>query len=279
MKQNSPQALREKMVSNLAYVHPKAKIGNNVTIEPFATIYEDVVIGDDTWIGSNTTIMNGARIGKNCRIFPGAVIAAIPQDLKFNGEYTTAEVGDNTTIRECVTLNRGTSHSGKTVVGSNTLVMAYVHIAHDCIIGNHCILVNSVQMAGHVLMDDFAIIGGTSALHQFTRIGTHAMVAGGSLVRKDVPPFIKAGREPLSYAGVNSLGLRRRGFSNEQIILIQDIFRIIFQKGYNTTDALNQVKNEFLPSAERDLIVNFIETSERGIIKGSNNSDKYSFEL
>jgi UDP-N-acetylglucosamine acyltransferase len=267
------------MVSNLAYVHPKAKIGNNVTIEPFATIYEDVVIGDNTWIGSNTTIMNGARIGKNCRIFPGAVIAAIPQDLKFNGEQTLAEVGDDTTIRECATINRGTSYSGKTVVGSNVLVMAYVHIAHDCVIGNHCILVNAVQMAGHVLMDDYAIIGGTSALHQFTRVGTHAMVAGGSLVRKDVPPFVKAGREPVSYVGVNSLGLRRRGFTNEQIVLIQDIFRIIFQKGYNTSDALKIIREEFAASQERDLILNFIETSERGIIKGSSSSDKYSFEL
>lgn len=279
MKQNSLQVLRRKMVSNLAYVHPKAKIGNNVTIEPFATIYEDVVIGDNTWIGPNTTIMNGARIGKNCRIFPGAVIAAIPQDLKFNGEHTTAEIGDDTTIRECVTLNRGTSHTGKTVVGSNTLIMAYVHIAHDCVIGDYCILVNSVQMAGHVIMDDFAIIGGTSALHQFTRVGAHAMVAGGSLVRKDVPPFVKAGREPVSYAGVNSLGLRRRGFTNEQIVLIQDIFRIVFQKGYNTSDALKHIKEDFIPSVERDLIINFIETSERGIIKGSSNSDKYSFEL
>ncbi|MCS6794729.1 MAG: acyl-ACP--UDP-N-acetylglucosamine O-acyltransferase [Raineya sp.] len=267
------------MISNLAYIHPKANIGKNVTIEPFATIYEDVVIGDNTWIGSNATIMNGARIGQNCRIFPGAVIAAIPQDLKFNGEYSTAEIGDNTTIRECATINRGTAYSGKTVIGSNTLVMAYVHVAHDCFIGNNCILVNAVQMAGHVIMDDFAIVGGTAAIHQFTRIGTHTMIAGGSLVRKDVPPFVKAGREPLSYAGVNSLGLRRRGFSNEQIILIQDIYRVIFQKGYNTTDAIRKVKEEFLPSQERDLIINFIETSERGIIRGSNSSDKYTFEL
>lgn len=267
------------MISNLAYIHPKANIGKNVTIEPFATIYEDVIIGDNTWIGSNATIMNGARIGQNCRIFPGAVIAAIPQDLKFNGEYSTAEIGDNTTIRECATINRGTAHSGKTVIGSNTLVMAYVHVAHDCFIGNNCILVNAVQMAGHVIMDDYAIVGGTAAIHQFTRIGTHAMVAGGSLVRKDVPPFVKAGREPLSYAGVNSLGLRRRGFSNEQIMLIQDIYRTIFQKGYNTTDAIQKIKQEFLPSQERDLIINFIETSERGIIKGSSSSDKYTFEL
>lgn len=266
------------MISNLAYVHPKAEIGKNVTIEPFATIYEDVVIGDNTWIGPNVTIMNGARIGRNCRIFPGAVIAAIPQDLKFNGEYTTAEIGDNTTIRECATINRGTAHSGKTVVGSNTLIMAYVHVAHDCFIGNNCILVNAVQMAGHVIMDDYAIVGGTSAIHQFTRIGMHTMIAGGSLVRKDIPPFIKAGREPLTYAGVNSLGLRRRGFTNEQILLIQDIYRVIFQKGYNTSDAIRKVKEEFLPSKERDIIINFIETSERGIIRGSS-SDKYTFEL
>ncbi|MDX1905183.1 MAG: acyl-ACP--UDP-N-acetylglucosamine O-acyltransferase [Thermonemataceae bacterium] len=266
------------MISNLAYIHPKAQIGENVHIEPFATIHEDVVIGEGTWIGSNTTVMNGARIGKNCRIFPGAVIAAIPQDLKFKGEHSTVEIGDNTTIRECATLNRGTSHSGKTVIGSNTLIMAYVHIAHDCVVGNNCILVNAVQMAGHIIMEDYAIVGGASAIHQFTRIGSHAMVAGGSLLRKDIPPFVKAGREPVSYAGVNSLGLRRRGFSNEQIILIQNIYRVVFQQGYNTTDAVKKVKEEFGNSEEREIILGFIESSERGIIRGSNN-DKYTFEL
>ncbi|MCL4170044.1 UNVERIFIED_CONTAM: hypothetical protein GTU68_066270, partial [Idotea baltica] len=196
----------------LAYVHPEAKIAQNVVIEPFTSISKDVTVGEGTWIGPNVTIMEGARIGKNCKIFPGAVIAAEPQDLKFDGEYTTVEIGDNSTIRECVTINRGTTDKYKTVVGKNCLVMAYVHIAHDCILGNNVILANGVQLAGHILIDDFVFIGGTTAVHQFVKIGAHAMIAGGSLVRKDVPPFIKAAREPLSFAGVNSIGLRRREF-------------------------------------------------------------------
>ena len=189
----------------LAYVHPGAKIAQNVVIEPFSTIQNDVEIGEGTWIGPNVTIFEGARIGKNCKIFPGAVISAVPQDLKFNGEYTTTEIGDNSVIRECVSINRGTVDKNKTVVGKNCLIMAYVHIAHDCILGDNVILANGVQLAGHITLGNFVFIGGTSAVHQFVNIGQHAMIAGGSLVRKDVPPFTKAAREPISYAGVNSI--------------------------------------------------------------------------
>ena len=218
------------MIQPLAYIHPQAKIAENVVIDPFVTIHKDVVIGEGTWIGSNATIMNGARIGKNCRIFPGAVISAVPQDLKFGGEDTLVVIGDNTTIRECVTINRGTSDRKETRVGNNVLLMAYTHIAHDCVVGNNCILANGVQLAGHITVDDFAIIGGMSAVHQFVSIGAHVMISGGSLVRKDVPPYTKAGREPLSYVGINSVGLRRRGFSSEKINEIQDIYRVLFLK-------------------------------------------------
>ncbi len=251
----------------LAYVHPGAKVAQNVVIEPFVTIQNDVVIGEGTWIGPNVTIFSGARIGKNCKIYPGAVIAAEPQDLKFKGEYTTVEIGDNTVIRECVTINRGTTDKNKTVVGSNCLIMAYVHIAHDCMVGNYVILANGVQLAGHIILGDYVFVGGTSAVHQFVNIGPHAMVAGGSLVRKDVPPFVKAAREPLSYAGVNSIGLRRRGFSSEKIEEIQDIYRILYLSGLNNTSAIDKVELEYAATAERDEIINFIRNSERGIIK------------
>ncbi|MCP9767059.1 acyl-ACP--UDP-N-acetylglucosamine O-acyltransferase [Lacihabitans sp. LS3-19] len=251
----------------LAYVHPGAKIAQNVVIEPFVTIQNDVEIGEGTWIGPNVTIFPGARIGKNCKIYPGAVISAEPQDLKFKGEYSTAEIGDNTVIRECVTINRGTVDKNKTVVGANCLIMAYVHIAHDCIVGNNVILANGVQLAGHINLGDFVFVGGTSAVHQFVNIGPHAMVAGGSLVRKDVPPFLKAAREPLSYAGVNSIGLRRRGFSSEKIEEIQDIYRIIYLSGLNNSAAIDKIEIELAATAERDEIINFIRNSERGIIK------------
>ena len=197
----------------LAYVHPQAEIADSVVIEPFAFISKNVVIGEGSWIGPNVNIMPGTRIGKNCKVFPGAVIGAIPQDLKYRGENTAAVIGDGTTIRECVTVNRGTSYAQKTVIGSNCLLMAYSHVAHDCQIGNNVILANSVNLAGHVEIEDWAILEGMVAVQQFIRIGAHAFIAGGSLVRKDVPPFVKAAREPLAYAGVNSIGLRRRGFS------------------------------------------------------------------
>jgi UDP-N-acetylglucosamine acyltransferase len=259
------------MLQPLAYIHPQAKIAENVVIEPFVTIHKDVVIGEGTWIGSNATIMNGARIGKNCRIFPGAVISAVPQDLKFGGEDTLVVIGDNTTIRECVTINRGTSDRKETRVGNNVLLMAYTHIAHDCVVGNNCILANGVQLAGHITVDDFAIIGGMSAVHQFVNIGAHVMISGGSLVRKDVPPYTKAGREPLSYVGINSVGLRRRGFSSEKINEIQDIYRVLFLKNSNTTKALDLVEAGFKPTEERDEIVNFIRNSNRGVMKGFGN--------
>ena len=256
------------MKQPLAYVHPEAKIADNVVIEPFVTIDKDVIIGEGTRIGSSVTIMAGVRIGKNCRIFPGAVIGAEPQDLKFRGEYSTVEIGDNTTIREFVTINRGTSAKGKTVVGNNCLLMAYVHVAHDCIVGNDVILVNNTQLAGEVIIDDFAILGGMSAVHQFVHVGSHVMVSGGSLVRKDIPPFIKAGREPLSYVGINSIGLRRRNFSNEKIREVQEIYRYIYQKGLNISQAVEIIEAEMPASTERDEVLLFIKDSKRGIIRG-----------
>ena len=250
----------------LAYIHPEAKIGKNVTVEPFAAIEKNVVVDDGSWIGSHVALMEGARIGKNCKIFPGAVIAGQPQDLKFSGEETTAEVGDNTTIREFVTISRGTVDRHKTIIGKNCLLMAYVHVAHDCIIGDNCILVNAVQIAGHVTVEEFAIVGGASSVHQFSKIGAHTMVSGGSLVRKDVPPFTKAGREPLGYVGINSVGLRRRGFSNQKITEIQEIYRRIYLKGLNKSKALDVIELEMKPSRERDQIVSFIRNSDRGVM-------------
>ena len=252
----------------LSFVHSGAKIDKSVVIEPFVTIESNVVIGKGTWIGSNVTIMEGARIGENCRIFPGAVISAIPQDLKFNGEDSIVEIGDNTTIRECATVNRGTSATGKTIIGKNCLLMAYSHVAHDCNIGNNCVIVNGVALAGHVTIGDFAILGGNSAVHQFVTIGRHAMISGGSLVRKDVPPFVKAAREPLSYIGINSIGLRRREFTEEKINEIQDIYRILFQKKNNNSQAILKIEAELKSTPERDEIISFVKNSGRGIMKG-----------
>jgi UDP-N-acetylglucosamine acyltransferase len=252
----------------LAYVHPQAKIANNVVIEPFVTINKNVEIGEGTWIGPHVTIMEGARIGKNCRIFPGAVISAIPQDLKYRGEDTIVRIGDNVTIREFVTVNKATKANWETVVGDNTLLMAYVHIAHDSVVGNNCILANGVTLAGHINIDDWAIVGGLSAIHQFVHIGAHTMISGGSLVRKDVPPFTKAAREPLSYVGINSVGLRRRGFSTEKINDIQEIYRIIYLKKYNVSQALEIIETQMSPTNERDEIVSFINNSNRGVMRG-----------
>ncbi len=256
------------MKQPLAYVHSDAKIANNVVIEPFTTIDKNVVIGEGTWIGPNVTIMEGARIGKNCNIFPGAVIGAVPQDLKFNGENTTAEIGDNTTIRECVSVNRGTSSKGKTSIGKNCLIMAYSHIAHDCVVGDYCIFSNNSTLAGHITVGNHVILAGMTAVHQFCAIGDHAFVAGGSLVRKDIPPFVKAAREPLSYAGVNSVGLRRRGFDANKIREIQNIYRILYQKNYNNSQATQIIEAEMEASTERDDILQFIRQSQRGIMKG-----------
>ena len=264
------------MISNLAHIHPNAQIGKNVTIDPFTVIHDDVVIGDGTHVMSNVTIFSASRIGKNCNIFPGAVIGAVPQDLKYRGEYTLAEIGDHTTIRECVTIHRGTTDKNTTKVGSNCLIMAYAHVAHDCIVGNNVILANSVQLAGHVTVDDFAIIGGMSAAHQFTHIGKHTYIAGMSAIRKDVPPYVKAAREPLSYVGINNVGLSRRGYSKETIEEIFKIYHILFVEKHIVSKAVELIES-MLPSTEtRDEILGFIKKSEIGIIKrhSQNSSDE-----
>ena len=255
------------MISNLAFIHPDAIIGKDVTIEPFAYIAGNVIIGEGTWVGPNATIMDGARIGKRCRIFPSAVVSGIPQDLKFRGEESTAELGDNTTVREGVTVNRGTAAVGKTVVGNSCLLMAYAHIGHDCAIGNNCIIGNFSGLAGEVKVDDWAILSGGTLVHQFTHIGAHVMIGGGAKVRTDVPPFIKADRDPLSYMGLNSVGLTRRGFEKERIDEIHNIYRVIYQNGMNISQALDNIEKEFKPSPDRDYIMEFIRKSERGIIR------------
>jgi UDP-N-acetylglucosamine acyltransferase len=256
------------MIQPLAYIHPQAKIADNVEIGPFTTIHNNVEIGEDTWIGSNVTIMEGARIGKGCKIFPGAVISGIPQDLKFDGEETTAEIGDYTTIREHVTVNRGTRDRWKTVVGKNCLIQAYSHIAHDCIVGDNCIFSNSSTLAGHITVGDYVVLAGMVAVHQFVQVGSHAFIAGGTLVRKDVPPFVKAAREPIAYVGINSVGLRRRGYSSELINEIQDIYRTLFVKHNNLSKAMGIIETEFAPTEVRDEILDFIRNSNRGVMKG-----------
>ncbi|WP_304612290.1 acyl-ACP--UDP-N-acetylglucosamine O-acyltransferase, partial [Paramuribaculum intestinale] len=232
------------MKQPLAYIHPAAKIDPSVVIDPFVTIEENVEIGEGTRIGSNVTIMSGARIGKNCRIFPGAVVSAVPQDLKFRGEDTVAIIGDNTTLRECVTINRGTAARGRTVVGSNCLIMAYCHVAHDCIVGDNVVMSNATQLAGEVQVDNYAVIGGGALVHQFCHIGPHVMLQGGALVNKDIPPYVKAAREPISFAGVNSIGLRRRGFSSDTIREIQEIYRYLYLSGLNNSDAVERIEAE-----------------------------------
>ena len=252
----------------LSNIHPKAVIGENVTISPFVTIEKNVIIGDNTYIYPNVVILNGARIGKNCKIFPGAVIAAIPQDLKFRGEETTAEIGDNTTIRECVTVNRGTVAKGRTIVGSDCLLMAYSHIAHDCLLKDFIILGNATQLAGEVEIDDYAILSGGTLVHQFSKIGMHAMTQGGSKVSKDVPPYIIVGREPITYYGINIVGLRRRGFDNEKISAIQEIYRTLYQSGMNNKDAVKFIEENIPASKEKEIIITFIANSQRGIVRG-----------
>ncbi|TAE72494.1 MAG: acyl-ACP--UDP-N-acetylglucosamine O-acyltransferase [Bacteroidetes bacterium] len=253
--------------NSLAYIHPNAKIGKNVTIEPFAVIYDNVEIGEDSWIGAHAVVMSGARIGNNCKIHPHAIISNVPQDLKFGGEETLAIIGDRTIVRECVTINRGTADKFKTEIGKDCLLMAYVHVAHDCMIGDKCILANSVQVAGHVEIGYHAILGGTSAVHQFVKIGAHVMVGGGSLVRKDVPPFITVAREPLTYEGLNLVGLRRRGFSNETIGQLQESYKLLYQSGMNTAEALKVIESDIAFSKERDEIINFVKNAERGITR------------
>ena len=256
------------MIHPLTYIHPEAKIGNNVQIDPFAVVHKDVVIEEGTWIGPHVTVMEGARIGKNCKIFPGAVISAIPQDLKFDGEKTQVVIGDNCTIRECVTINRGTSDKHKTVIGNNCLIMAYSHIAHDCVIGDFCVFSNDTTLAGHITIGNHVILAGLVAVQQFVRIGSHAFVTGGSLVRKDIPPYVKAAREPLSYVGVNSIGLKRRGYPTDRINGILDIYRILYVRGYNVSRAMAIIEAEIPVSDERDEILTFIRESTRGVMRG-----------
>lgn len=250
-------------------VHPDAKIGNNVHIGDFTTIYEDVEIGDNCTIYGNVTIFPGARIGSGVRIFPGAVVSAIPQDLKFRGEETQAFIGDGTTLRECVTVNRGTAAKGKTVVGQNCLIMAYSHVAHDCLIGNRVIVSNACQFAGEVQIDDAAVIGGGSLIHQFCHLGRNIMLQGGALVNKDIPPFVKAAREPISYVGLNSIGLHRNGFTDEQIKEIADVYRLMYLSDLNVTNAVKLIQEKLPQSELRDEIINFVNSSTRGVIRSA----------
>ncbi len=249
-------------------IHPNAQIGDNAQIGSFVTIQDEVTIGNNVKIGPNAVILSGTQIGDDCSIHSGAVVGGDPQDLKYNGESTLLKIGNNVSIREFCTINRGTTDRGETVIGNNCLLMAYVHVAHDCVLGNNVIMSNTVNLAGHVEIDDFAILGGGTLVHQFVHIGKHVMVGGGSLVRKDVPPFVKAAREPLSYIGINSIGLQRRGFNQEVITSIQGIYRQIYQKSSNTAKAVEDVKAQFAESSERDEILDFISNSERGIMKG-----------
>jgi UDP-N-acetylglucosamine acyltransferase len=268
------------MISPLAHIHQNATIGINVTIEPFAVINDNVTIGDNTHIMSHAYVASGTTIGKSCNIFPGAVIGAIPQDLKFVGEDTTVEIGDFTTLRECVTVNRGTKDKWKTVIGSNCLLMAYAHVAHDCILGNHVILANSVQLAGHVTVDDYAILGGLAGAHQFTRIGAHTYVAGHTVIRKDVPPYVKAAREPLSYMGINIVGLQRCKIPKDTITAISDIYHILFVERHTTSAALALIEKNFDSIPVKEEIIKFITTSQTGIIKRHSkigNDDDFSF--
>jgi UDP-N-acetylglucosamine acyltransferase len=256
------------MISNLAYIHPGAKLGNNVTIEPFAVIYDKAEIGDNTWIGPNAVIYADTKIGSDCKIFNGASVGAVSQDLKYKGEPTTTIIGNNTVIRECVTIHKGTTDRNTTKVGDNCLLMAYVHVAHDCFIGNNVIIANSVNLAGHITIQDHVIIEGTVAAQQFITIGAHAFVAGASLVRKDVPPYIRVAREPLQFIGVNTIGLARRGFAKETITQIEDIYRTIFVRGHSVSKALEIVDSEIPDSEIKKEILSFIRNSKDGIVKG-----------
>lgn len=256
------------MISKFANIAPGATLGKNVRVESFSTIYDNVTIGEGTIIHPNVTIYSGTTIGKNCEIFPGAVVGVRPQDLKFQGEETTVEIGDNTVIRECVTIHRGTSDRMKTTVGSNCLLMTYVHVAHDCFIGNNVILASYVGLSGHVTIEDNAILEGTAVVQQFVNIGAHSFIGGGSLVRKDVPPFVKAAREPLGFAGVNSIGLRRRGFSDDLVKEIEDVYRILYVMNNNISKGVDVVKEQVPESEIRNQILDFIANSDKGIIRG-----------
>jgi len=255
------------MISPLASIHPNAKLGNDVVVEPFAVIDDNVSIGDGTHVMSHAVILPFSRIGKSCTIFPGAVIGGIPQDLKFVGEESTVVIGDHTTIRECVTINRGTQDKMKTEVGSHCLIMAYAHVAHDCIIGDHVILANGVQLAGHVEVGDYAIIGGLAAANQFTRIGAHTYIGGQSAIRKDVPPYVKAARDPMSFAGINVVGLQRRNFPQQKIQTISEIYHLLFVEKHTTSAAIRLIEQQIPAGSEKEEILQFIQTSKTGIIR------------
>ena len=257
------------MECNNAYIHPNAKKGKNVKIEPFSYIAENVEIGDNCWIGPFATINDYVKIGNNCKIFNGAVVGAIPQDLKFKNEVSYVEIGNNVVIREFCTISRGTAASGKgkTIIGDNSFLMSYVHVAHDCNVGKNVILVSYTGLAGETDIEDWVIVGGSSAVHQFTHIGQHAMLSGGSFVGKDIPPYAMVGKRPVSFCGINVVGLKRRGFTNEQIERIRDIYRVIYQSGLNVTSACQRVREELPDSEEKSIILNFIENSQRGIVR------------
>jgi UDP-N-acetylglucosamine acyltransferase len=259
------------MISKSAIISKKAQIGKNVQIGNFTTIDDDVVIGENTWIGNYVNIQNGARIGENCQIHASAVLAGNPQDLKYRGEYTILEIGNNNVIREFVTINRGTAAKGKTVIGNDNLIMANSHIGHDCVIGDHCVIGFNVGMAGEVIVSDWANISGLTGIHQFSMIGAHAMVGGLSKIVKDVPPYVIAARDPLTYEGINSIGLSRRGFDSFKINELKEIYRVIFQDRRNTSNAMEFIEANFEITNERDEILSFIRNSSRGIIKGCNN--------
>lgn len=257
------------MISPLASVDPSAVIDPTAEIGPFAYIEANVVIGARTRIMANASVLYGARIGDDCTVFPSAVVGAIPQDLKFRGEETLAIIGNNTVIRECATIHRGTASKGKTIVGNHCLIMAYSHVAHDCLLHDHIIMSNCTQLAGEVVVDDYAIFGGGSLVHQFTHVGAHSMTQGGTKVNKDIPPYVIAAREPVSFCGINSVGLNRRGFTREQIAAIQDTYRLIYMSGLNVSQALQQINDTLPQSPERDAIVDFITSSPRGVIRGT----------
>lgn len=254
------------LIDPRAIVHPKAQLGENITVGPNTIIEQDVIIGSGTIIGANALIANGARIGKECHLHHGAVVGTVPQDLKFRGEATYLEVGDHTTIREYVTLNRGTGETGRTIIGHHCYIMAYAHVAHDCTVGNHIILANAVNMGGHVTIEDFAVVGGIVAIHQFCHIGRHVMIGGGFRVTKDVPPFILAGHEPLAYQGLNVVGLRRRNFTPDVIDNIEKAYQAIYHEKLNVSQALEKIKATLPQTDEIIRIVDFIERSKRGII-------------
>jgi UDP-N-acetylglucosamine acyltransferase len=249
-----------------AVVDPKAKIAEGVTIGPFTVVEGNVEIGKGTQIDSNIRIGPGARIGNDCHIFHGAVISELPQDLKFHGEETIAVIGDRAQIREYVTVHRGTQASQKTEIGTDVLLMAYSHIAHDCILGDHVIISNSVQLGGHVTVNDWVYIGGMSGVHQFTHIGEHAFIGGGFRCVQDVPPYILAAGEPLKYNGLNVVGLRRRGFTNETINLLKEVYKLIYRSEFNISQALEQIESGFEPTLEVQKVTTFIQGSKRGIV-------------